>query len=316
MKSRQFSLNSKHCGAVLACSILLMNAYPSFADTTVDPTNQNLTAIAAQLAPEVPVQDDANGDEAKKQSAESSKPLQGGVHKTQRNGTSAFQGDTDGTTLQGRADGAALQGSADGAAWQGSADGTALQGSADGAALQGSADGTALQGKMDNTKLQGAASNSAYKLAADKLSKGFKLSADEYRALNAGCAGYESNRTFFQNIAVVTVVYKDSPAYLAGIRKGDKLLDVDADQDKEAVEDPTIPRWEVSCGQAGTQVHITLLRHNQPIDVTLTRYNIEDIAEAKYRHEWEQILSQLGNPTEGKYSGIGSDPLKNQPQEP
>src|SRR5271170_1160871 len=39
---------------------------------------------------------------------------------------------------------------------------------------------------------------SLYALAAKKLAAGQELSADEYRSLGVGCAGYESNRTFFQ----------------------------------------------------------------------------------------------------------------------
>lgn len=146
-----------------------------------------------------------------------------------------------------------------------------------------------------------------YKIAAQKLRDGARLSSEEYRSLGAGCIGIESHRTYFQKVAIVTAVYKDSPAEKAGLRKGDKLIDNDH-EDNEAKSDPSVPRWKVVCGQAGASQEITILRHHKPVTVTLMRMNIEDIVEDKYRHEWERIVSMLGNPQRGNFTGKGENP--------
>jgi hypothetical protein len=150
--------------------------------------------------------------------------------------------------------------------------------------------------------------NPVFKMAAAKLESGKKLTAEEYRSLQAGCVGYESDRTFFTDIAKVSIVYKDSPAEKAGIRKGDKL--VDHENDDEARADPTQPRQGVTCGLAGSTVTITVLRHNKPEPLTLTRMNIEDIQEPDIRREWEGIVRRLGYPKEGTFSGTSFKNLK------
>jgi len=139
--------------------------------------------------------------------------------------------------------------------------------------------------------------------AVKKFDAGLTLSADEYRSLEAGCAGYESDRTFFQDIAKVSVVYKDSPAEKAGIRRGDKIIDHPKDNDDAARGNPSQPREEVTCGRAGTPVDVTVLRNGKPETLTLVRMNIEDIQEPRYRRQWEQLLRQLGYPKEGSFSG-------------
>jgi hypothetical protein len=165
-----------------------------------------------------------------------------------------------------------------------------------------------LQGgvsKLDEL-LKATESTDLYKLSVNKLTKGFQLSAEEYRSLGVGCIGFESDRRFFQDIAIVTAVYRGSPADLAGIKKGDKLID--PGNDEAAVEHPEIPRWKVTFGQAGSQATITVLRHHKPVQLTLTRMNIEDIADDDERHEWEQIVAKLGNPESGSFEGVGKYP--------
>jgi hypothetical protein len=144
--------------------------------------------------------------------------------------------------------------------------------------------------------------------AVKKLAQGLELSADEYRSLGAGCVGYESDRTFFQDIAIVSIVYKDSPAEKAGIRKGDKLID--HENDDEARANPSQPRQEITFDQAGTTTDIIVLHHGQRETLTLTRMNIEDIQEPNIRHEWETIIRRLGSPKGGSFSGTSLKNLK------
>ncbi len=168
-----------------------------------------------------------------------------------------------------------------------------------------------LQGGVTRLEelLKATESTDLYKLAVDKLNRGIKLTAEEYRSLGVGCVGMETDRTFFQNIAVISDVYRDSPAAKAGLRRGDRLID-NSDNDDAAKAHPEIPRWKVTFGQAGTQAQYTLLKHRKPVTITLTRMNIEDIADDKTRHEWEQIISKLGNPEQGEFEGVGTNPLR------
>lgn len=141
-----------------------------------------------------------------------------------------------------------------------------------------------------------------FRIAAEKLQNGYSLSADEYRALGVGCVGYESYRKYFQNIAVVTAVYRDSPAAKAGIRVGDKIVDNQKDNDF-AHANPHIKQVQIRLAQAGAPIDITVLRDGKPEKVSLVRMNIEDIQEPKYRKMWENTVRRLGFPKEGNYTG-------------
>ena len=103
-------------------------------------------------------------------------------------------------------------------------------------------------------------------------------------------------------------VYEDSPAYRAGLRKGDKLLS--KDKDVEAEDDPTQPLTQISCGQEGTPVTLTVLRHGRQIQMTMNRMNIEDIKESKYRHQWEEVIRELGFPKQGAFIGPDAHNLR------
>jgi hypothetical protein len=149
-------------------------------------------------------------------------------------------------------------------------------------------------------------------LAIKKLAAGLELSSDEYRSLGAGCLGYESFRTFFQPIAIVTKVYRDSPADKAGICEGDRLL-IDNHKDEEARANPQQPLWGVRCGQAGTPADITVLRDGHPVTLTLIRMNIEDIKEPSIRFEREQLIRKLGYPKEGTFIGTSLNSLDSNP---
>ncbi len=146
------------------------------------------------------------------------------------------------------------------------------------------------------------ADDNAFRLAAEKLQNGYNLSADEFRSLGVGCVGYESYRKYFQNIAVVIAVYKDSPAARAGIRVGDKIVDNQKDNEF-AKANPHIKQVQIRLAQAGDPIEITVLRDGRPEKVTLVRMNIEDIQETKFRKMWENTVRRLGFPKEGNYTG-------------
>lgn len=141
-----------------------------------------------------------------------------------------------------------------------------------------------------------------FRMAAEKLQNGYNLSADEFRSLGVGCVGYESYRKYFQNIAVVTAVYQDSPASKAGIKVGDKIVDNQKDNEF-AHANPQVKQVQIRLAQAGAPIDITVLRDGKPEKVTLIRMNIEDIQETKYRKMWENTIRRLGFPKEGSYTG-------------
>ncbi|MCW5823756.1 MAG: PDZ domain-containing protein [Cyanobacteria bacterium TGS_CYA1] len=153
-----------------------------------------------------------------------------------------------------------------------------------------------------STERQVNSDDQLFRMAAEKLQNGYNLSADEYRSLGVGCVGYESYRKYFQNIAVVTAVYRDSPASKAGIKVGDKIVDNQKDNDF-AHANPHIKQVQIRLAQAGAPIDITVLRDGKQEKVTLVRMNIEDIQETKYRKMWENTVRRLGFPKEGNYTG-------------
>ena len=173
------------------------------------------------------------------------------------------------------------------------------------AAVDANDTGNLQNAQQDQTA---AAESPLREVALKKLAAKVELTSEEYRSLGAGCSGYESYRPFFQPVARVTVVYADSPADKAGLKKGDKIIS--HDDDSSAKDNPTVPLDAVTCGQAGTPVHITALRRGQEVELTMIRMNIEDIKETKYRKQWEQLLRDLGYPQSGTYVGRNLKSLK------
>jgi C-terminal processing protease CtpA/Prc len=152
------------------------------------------------------------------------------------------------------------------------------------------------------------AANDLYALAAKKLSQGVQLSAEEYRSLGVGCAGLEETSTFFQKTGKVTDVYPGSPADKAGIRVGDPIVAVTDDKTaKKEQANPDVPLWVVTLDKEGTHQDVTIIRHGKPITFSLTRINIEDIQDTNYRQKWEQMVSKLGYPQKGTFSGTSLD---------
>jgi len=154
----------------------------------------------------------------------------------------------------------------------------------------------------EHTMLYGSAN--VYAAAMQKLSKRQRLTAEEYRSLGIGTAGFEANQTFFQNTAKVIKVYRDSPADKAGVRVGDKMLMTEANP-AEAMEraNPTQPLFQIKFKKVGVPVEITLLRHKEPVKMTLITMNIEDIEEPEIRKMFEKMVSELDYPQDGTFTG-------------
>jgi len=75
---------------------------------------------------------------------------------------------------------------------------------------------------------------------------------------------------------VLTVVspLKDSPAEKAGVRTGDKIIQIDGEISAEMTVDKAVQQIR---GEIGTEVKLTILRENikEPFDISITRDNIK-----------------------------------------
>jgi len=60
---------------------------------------------------------------------------------------------------------------------------------------------------------------------------------------------------------------------------------------------------QVTFAPEGSALNLTILRHKQPVRISLIRMNVEDIKEPRIRHEWEQMIRNLGYPHEGTFTG-------------
>jgi len=173
-------------------------------------------------------------------------------------------------------------------------------------------DGNVVDNAAENAaKLQAEkAAADAYALAVQKLSQRQKLTAEDFRSLDIGILGYDSDQTFFQSIGKITRVYADFPAEQAGIRAGDKEICTEADPDLAAEQaNPQQARWQVHFHKVGVPIEVTILRNKQPLKLTLITKNIEDIKEPKIRRMYEQMVLDLGYPKEGTFTGASMHDL-------
>lgn len=172
-------------------------------------------------------------------------------------------------------------------------------------------DGHGLSGQVDENApptdppLQAETAKEAlFKLAVDKLVHHEKLSADEYRVLGFGTAGFECDNHFNSKWSTVSTVYKDSPADRAGIRVGDKVL-LPIGQEARADHDanPTQELFAVTIKREGDKFNLHVLRDGMEVPLTLVDMNVEDIKESRYRKMWEGIIRELHFPDNGDFLG-------------
>jgi len=122
-----------------------------------------------------------------------------------------------------------------------------------------------------------------------------KMSAQDFRDLNYGVLGIVSFRTIFSAKQTVTEVFPGCPAALAGIRPGD--VEVQTDDHVWNRSDNQRSSWNITDGEAGTPVDLTIRRHGQLITFHLIRMNIEDIQNDRIRRMFEKMLRKFGPPT-------------------
>ncbi|MBU6452541.1 MAG: hypothetical protein KGS72_12220 [Cyanobacteria bacterium REEB67] len=140
----------------------------------------------------------------------------------------------------------------------------------------------------------GVSKRDTYSRALKKLAAGMELSSDEYRSLNIGIIGCDTDRTFFTKLATVTSLYDGCPAKEAGIKLGDQEVQDEAKTEDADIADPTVPKWSFGCGVAGDAVELTIKRHGKILHFHLIRMNMEDVPDLKLRHTYEKLVKLTG----------------------
>ena len=98
---------------------------------------------------------------------------------------------------------------------------------------------------------------------------------EDYRTMTTGqYGGIGSNVVTRYGKSIITMPYKDSPAFKAGLKIGDEILKID---DFELKNKTANEVSKLMKGQAGTHVKLTLRRlgKDSPFDVSLIRENIK-----------------------------------------
>ena len=131
-----------------------------------------------------------------------------------------------------------------------------------------------------------------YDQAIKKLRAQMPLTAEDYRHLEIGVAGYQMYKNVFLSGWKVTEVYPRLPADQAGIQVGDiETATVEREGTKFVGR---YGRWFFTCGKAGSSFDVTVKRHKERLTFTITRMNIEDIPDNKLRKAYEKLVRETG----------------------
>jgi len=123
---------------------------------------------------------------------------------------------------------------------------------------------------------------------------GRKYTAQEFRNMNYGIIGMVCLRPLFGGKQTVIAVYPGCPAALAGIRPGD--VEIQTDNRVLGNFENQRSTWNVTDGEAGTPVDLTVRRGRDLITFHMIRMNIEDIQDERVRRGFERLLEKLGPP--------------------
>jgi C-terminal processing protease CtpA/Prc len=134
--------------------------------------------------------------------------------------------------------------------------------------------------------------NVLFRAALKKLAGREAMTSQDYRDLGVGIMGCETYEIPGEPLARVDGVMPGSPAEQAGIHVGDyKVLD---NEHRQQVKKLHHDVYAFFGGKAGTKEDWTFLRDGKAFTVTMTRMNIEDIPDAKLRHQYEEWADKLG----------------------
>lgn len=157
--------------------------------------------------------------------------------------------------------------------------------------------------QLDLSDLIKAANRGGFKLVIKSSGMSFfdlkprrpKMSSEEFRKLEYGVIGLNAVVHLDGSGPVITEVYPTCPAANAGMRPGDLIVKANDYVFKRG--DGQRVLWNIVGGKADTPVDVTVLRDGELTTFHLMRMNIEDIQDNKIRGTFEDLLSQLGPPS-------------------
>jgi hypothetical protein len=118
-----------------------------------------------------------------------------------------------------------------------------------------------------------------------------RLSTQQYREMKYGVIGIMVQQSLNEHLPVIIDLLPECPAALAGLQKGDELIEANGHQFKPG--EGQLEFMRIIGGDAGTNVDITVGRDDKKIHYHLVRMNVEDIADDRVRLRYENILTLM-----------------------
>jgi hypothetical protein len=118
-----------------------------------------------------------------------------------------------------------------------------------------------------------------------------RLTTEQYRDMKYGVIGIMVQQSFTEHLPVIIDLLPECPAMLAGLQKGDELVEANGHQFEPG--EGQLEFMHVIGGEAGTNVDVTVNREGKKIQYHLVRMNVEDIADDQIRLRYENILTLM-----------------------
>ncbi|MDR3615396.1 MAG: PDZ domain-containing protein [Candidatus Obscuribacterales bacterium] len=118
-----------------------------------------------------------------------------------------------------------------------------------------------------------------------------KLTTEQYRDMKYGVIGIMVQQSFTEHLPVIVDLLPECPAVLAGLQKGDELIEANGHRFEPG--EGQLEFMRVIDGEAGTNVDVTINREGKKVQYHLVRMNVEDIADDHVRVRYETILTLM-----------------------
>jgi C-terminal processing protease CtpA/Prc len=118
-----------------------------------------------------------------------------------------------------------------------------------------------------------------------------RLTTEQYRDMKYGVIGIMVQQSLTGSLPMIIDLLPECPAMLAGMQKGDELVEANGHQFEPGQGQLEFMR--VIGGEAGTNVDVTISRQDKKVQYHLVRMNVEDIADDRVRLRYENILTLL-----------------------
>jgi len=118
-----------------------------------------------------------------------------------------------------------------------------------------------------------------------------RLTTQQYREMKYGVIGIMVQQSLTEHLPVIIDLLPECPAILAGLQKGDELVEANGHQFEPG--EGQLEFMRVIGGEAGTNVDLTVNRDGKKVQYHLVRMNVEDIADDHVRLRYENILTLM-----------------------